>query len=213
MSQKLSTKSTLHHADMSKYQAFRRNSYVIARAIQPTIDDIASKCIAKDILSETLRPKFVNWSGDKAQKATQLVSAVIHQIEIDESKYDDFVEILAQDPSLNKLVCNLQGWIDQTQQPGQSATDCPEVDYSSKPTQLQNINPTKSSTANVQEKLLTSIEDADETPLASAHSQPVKTFSVDANKMCTRRFTGVQSELMEVRKVSDLECQVRVMER
>ena len=209
------TRSTSHHADMSKSQTFQRFSITIVTAIQATVDDIASKCIAKNIVSGALRSKFVNGSGDKAQKAIQLVAAVIDMIDIDESKFDDFVEILAQDPSFKKLVCDLRCETSKTQQPGLSATDGPgkdsEDDYSSKPC---NINPASRSSAEKQLFSPTAVEHADEkVHLVSAHSQRVKTLSKDADNVCVQTFAGVRSEVKVDWKVSDLEGQGRFKEK
>ena len=189
------------HADMSKYQAFRRSSVRIETAIQATVDDVASKCIANDIISAALRPKFVNGSGDKAQKAHQLVSAVIDQIKVDESKFDDFVEILEQDASFKRLVHILRCEVSKTQQPGHSAIDGPERDNEDMD-QLQHFNPpTRSSAEDDQEEpFSTAVEHADkQAQLAPAHSQTVKSFE--------------SKDLKVDRKAPDLKCNERFMER
>ena len=199
---------------MSKYQAFQRFSYEIETAIQATVDDVAHKCIANHIISEALRSGFVEWSGNKTQKAKQLVGAVIDQIKVDESKFDEFVRILELDPTFKKLVYDLRRLVRETQ-PGRSASDDlernNEDDYGSKAHQLQDP-PTRSNAEDDQEEPFpTAVEHADEqTSFVPSHSQTIKTFE-------SKSSNEVSGQVCRVKKVDrkalNPECKERVVER
>ena len=92
-------------AEMSNHQIFRRHFPNIQTTIRSTIDDVASKCFAKLIVPKALRVRLV---GDDAQKAKVLVDAVLDQIEVDESNFDKFVEILSEEPAFKGLVDDLK---------------------------------------------------------------------------------------------------------
>ena len=201
---------------MSKYQAFQRFSYDIETAIQATVDDVALKCIANHIVSEALRPGFVDGSGNKTQKAKQLVGAVIDQIKVDESKFDEFVRILELDPTFKKLVCDLRCQVRETQ-PGCSASDDlernNEDDYGSKAHPLQDLNPPTRSNAedDQEEPFPTAVEHADEqASFVPSHSQTIKSFE-------SKSSNEVSGQVCRVKKVDrkalNLECKERVVER
>ena len=95
---------------MSKHQIFRRHFPEIQTTIRSTIDDVASKCFARLIVPKALRVRLV---GDDAQKAKMLVDAVLDQIEVDESNFDKFVEILSEELAFKGLVDDLKAEVNQ----------------------------------------------------------------------------------------------------
>lgn len=95
---------------MSKHQIFRRHFPEIQTTIRSTIDDVATKCFARLIVPKALRVRLV---GDDAQKAKMLVDAVLDQIEVDESNFDKFVEILSEELAFKGLVDDLKREVNQ----------------------------------------------------------------------------------------------------
>ena len=104
------------NVNMSQYQAFSEHLTAIQSAIKASVCDVADKCSECGIIARSVHQSVVHGSKTPEEQARELLIAVGDQIKTDEqigeasseSRFNEFVAILEEDPVYKNLAKRLK---------------------------------------------------------------------------------------------------------